>query len=218
MQNATIMLAPGKNAAGVNLPENRWAVIISVSIFMPKQHPSLPNNSAFKHAAMIGRQWIAWRRPVVVKILTARAVECSLDIKSGQGYQKTKRKKLEDGSYLKLAGRSLECIQPVDFNATGFCAGGFRYGSVLCGIEFLATAVSGCPFYPFGVVHRPWPTQDQKRNEAAHPPKKACDSRRRRTTVCLQVKNQAISHLHGTSLNVAPAAIPADIRLFSPLC
>ena len=123
-------------------------------------------------------------RPVIVKILTTRAVECSLDIKSGRRYQKTIRKKLKDGSYLKLADRSLECIQPVDLNSTDLCAGGIWDGPVLCGIEYLAAAVSGCPFYPFRVVRRSWPLQE-KRNEAAHSLKKACDPRRRRTAVCL---------------------------------
>ena len=81
----------------------------------------------------------------------------------------------KNGSYLKLAGRRLECIQSVDFNPTDLCAGRDRYGPVLCGIEFIAVTVSGRPFYPYGIVRRFRPTPDQKRYEGAQPRQKACD-------------------------------------------
>jgi hypothetical protein len=81
IQNANIMLALGTNAARIKPPETRCTLIIFNSIFMPNRQPGLSNDRAPKHSALIGRQ--TQIVSVVVKILTARAVECSLDIKSG---------------------------------------------------------------------------------------------------------------------------------------
>lgn len=69
-------------------------------------------NTPYKIA--FGRHLQAWAKGLqhkhmrAVKFLTAPTLDCLLDIAARRGYQKRKRKELEDGSYPKLADTNLE--------------------------------------------------------------------------------------------------------------